>query len=382
MSGHGLAASARRGEQRLVLVVNGLNGVNVRAREAERLLDYGFRSFKTYVLFRAGDVVDEFDVWLGEADAVPLVVDSDVTLMMPRKARKEMVVKIVVDGPIAAPVEKGAPGGQAGGERARRGDARMAAGGRRLGGQPLRLRTNRRRHRCADLGQGRLEASRGTRAEAHDAGRRMMRGRLITLEGGDGAGKTVQTGRLCAALEERGIETLATREPGGSAGAEEIRRLLVSGPVERWDPLTEAMLHAAARRDHLLHTIEPALGRGLWVVSDRFVDSMVVYQGYGQGADLAVLESLTALSLGDFRPDLTVMLGHPGGGRAQARGRAGAIQSLRAHGRGISRACARRFHRPRLRRCGALRGGGRGGGPRDRRPRDPGGRCRAPCLVR
>ena len=139
----------------------------------------------------------------------------------------------------------------------------------------------------------------------------MMRGRLITLEGGDGAGKTVQTGRLCAALEERGIETLATREPGGSAGAEEIRRLLVNGPVERWEPLTEAMLHAAARRDHLLHTIEPALGRGLWVVSDRFVDSMVVYQGYGQGADLAVLERLTALSLGDFRPDLTVMLDIP-----------------------------------------------------------------------
>ena len=108
VSGHGLAASARRGEQRLVLVVNGVEGVNARAREAERLLDYGFRSFKTYVLFRAGDVVDQFDVWLGEADAVPLVVDTDVTLMMPRKARNEMVVKIVAEGPIAAPVEKGA----------------------------------------------------------------------------------------------------------------------------------------------------------------------------------------------------------------------------------------------------------------------------------
>ena len=78
----------------------------------------------------------------------------------------------------------------------------------------------------------------------------MTRGRFITLEGGDGAGKTVQTARLCAALEARGIETLATREPGGSPGAEKIRSLLVSGPVERWEPLTEAMLHAAARRDH------------------------------------------------------------------------------------------------------------------------------------
>ena len=153
-SGHGLAASAKRGEQRLVLVVNGLNGVDVRAREAERLLNYGFRAFKTYVLFRAGDVVDEFDVWLGEADAVPLVVIGDVVLMMPRKARKEMVVKIVAGGPVEAPVEAGAPVGHAGGERARRGDARMAAGGRHRGGQPLRLRANRRGDRCADLGRG------------------------------------------------------------------------------------------------------------------------------------------------------------------------------------------------------------------------------------
>ena len=123
----------------------------------------------------------------------------------------------------------------------------------------------------------------------------MTRGRFITLEGGEGAGKTEQTARLCTALKARGIETLATREPGGSPGAEEIRRLLVSGPVERWEPLAEAMLHAAARRDHVLHTIEPALARGHWVVSDRFVDSMVVYQGYGQGADLTILERLSVL---------------------------------------------------------------------------------------
>ena len=139
----------------------------------------------------------------------------------------------------------------------------------------------------------------------------MTRGRFITLEGGDGAGKTLQAARLSDALEARGIGTLVTREPGGSPGAEEIRRLLVSGPVERWEPLAEAMLHAAARRDHLLHTIEPALGRGLWVISDRFVDSMIVYQGYGQGADLAVLARLSALSLGGFEPDLTVVLDVP-----------------------------------------------------------------------
>ena len=81
--------------------------------------------------------------------------------------------------------------------------------------------------------------------------------------------------------------------------------------MERWEPLAEAMLHAAARRDHLLHTIEPALERGLWVISDRFVDSMIVYQGYGQGADLDVMERLSDLSLGGFEPDLTVVLDIP-----------------------------------------------------------------------
>ena len=140
----------------------------------------------------------------------------------------------------------------------------------------------------------------------------MTRGRFITLEGGEGAGKTVQAARLRDTLESAGLgSVLLTREPGGSPGAEEVRKLLVSGPVKRWEPLAEAMLHAAARRDHVLHTIEPTLERGLWVISDRFVDSMIVYQGYGQGADLDVLERLSALSLGDFAPDLTVVLDIP-----------------------------------------------------------------------
>ena len=139
----------------------------------------------------------------------------------------------------------------------------------------------------------------------------MARGRLITLEGGEGAGKTSQAARLCAALEGRGIAVLPTREPGGSPGAEEIRRLLVNGPATRWDPLSEAMLHAAARRDHLLRTIRPALRRGLWVISDRFVDSMVVYQGSAQGANAGALAQLNALALEGFEPDLTLILDVP-----------------------------------------------------------------------
>ncbi len=139
----------------------------------------------------------------------------------------------------------------------------------------------------------------------------MARGRFITLEGGDGAGKTVQTAKLCAALEAEGIDVLATREPGGSDGAEAIRALLVDGSTERWDPLTEAMLHSAARRDHTLRTIQPALASGRWAVSDRYVDSMNVYQGCGQGVSAAALEQLTALALESFAPDLTIVLDIP-----------------------------------------------------------------------
>jgi dTMP kinase len=98
-------------------------------------------------------------------------------------------------------------------------------------------------------------------------------GRFITLEGGEGAGKSTQIARLKAWLEGRGKTVVATREPGGSPGAEMIRKLLVEGPAERWDGTTEALLHFAARRDHLRSTVWPGLKRGDWVVSDRFADS-------------------------------------------------------------------------------------------------------------
>jgi dTMP kinase len=136
-------------------------------------------------------------------------------------------------------------------------------------------------------------------------------GRFITLEGGEGAGKSTQIARLKAWLETRGRSVLATREPGGSPGAEMIRKLLVEGPVERWDGTTEALLHFAARREHLRSTIWPALRRGTWVLSDRFADSTLAYQGYGHGIDRAVFEQLYRLAVGDFRPDLTLILDLP-----------------------------------------------------------------------
>lgn len=136
-------------------------------------------------------------------------------------------------------------------------------------------------------------------------------GRFITLEGGEGAGKSTQISRLRSWLEQRGHTVLATREPGGSPGAEMVRKLLVEGPTDRWDGPTEALLHFAARRDHLRATVWPALKRGAWVVSDRFADSTRAYQGYGHGLDLDMIDRLYSLAIGDFRPDLTLILDLP-----------------------------------------------------------------------
>ena len=138
-----------------------------------------------------------------------------------------------------------------------------------------------------------------------------QRGRFITLEGGDGTGKSTQTRRLGEALAASGFPILTTREPGGSPGAEEIRRLLTHGAVDRWDPITEALLHCAARRDHVRRTIEPALSQGLWVISDRFADSTRAYQGYGQGVGRDVLEPVIALAVNGRWPDLTIILDLP-----------------------------------------------------------------------
>ncbi len=133
-------------------------------------------------------------------------------------------------------------------------------------------------------------------------------GRFITLEGGEGAGKSTQARLLADWLGTRGIQTETTREPGGSPGAEEIRALLVTGETGRWDPLTETLLHYAARRDHMRARILPALTAGRWVVCDRFSDSTLAYQGYGQGVDLAVLAAIRTATIGDFAPDLTIIL--------------------------------------------------------------------------
>ena len=139
--------------------------------------------------------------------------------------------------------------------------------------------------------------------------------RFITFEGPDGAGKTTQIRKIALYLQEKGIPLRLTREPGGSVGAEEIRSLLVLGDKGRWDAVTETLLFMAARRDHLTKTVWPSLRQGEWVLSDRFFDSTLAYQGFGRGEnkDLSLndLNALYRLVAGDFKPDLTIILDLP-----------------------------------------------------------------------
>ena len=138
----------------------------------------------------------------------------------------------------------------------------------------------------------------------------MATGKFITLEGGECAGKTTQVKLLAEALRARGLDVTTTREPGGSPGAEEIRELLIDHTAD-WTPASETLLHFAARANHYTTRIAPALKRGEWVVCDRFADSTRAYQGYGMGLELSAIETLYELALGDFEPDLTLILDIP-----------------------------------------------------------------------
>jgi dTMP kinase len=146
------------------------------------------------------------------------------------------------------------------------------------------------------------------------------RGRFISLEGGEGAGKTTLARGLAARLSDAGIPVLLTREPGGSAGAEAIRALLLGGTG--FDPVVEAMLMMASRREHAVATIRPALAAGMWVISDRFADSTRAYQCFGQGVPGEVFRQLVSLALEGLAPDLTLVLDiAPDAGLARAASR-------------------------------------------------------------
>lgn len=149
--------------------------------------------------------------------------------------------------------------------------------------------------------------------------------RFITLEGGEGVGKSTQLKALQAALAQRGVDCVVTREPGGSEGAEAIRALLLSGDETRWSAESEALLFATARADHVEKTIRPALIQGKWVLSDRFLDSSLAYQGGAGGLGIERVRDLYRFACGDFLPDRTlVLILDEGAERARARDTDGA----------------------------------------------------------
>ena len=138
-----------------------------------------------------------------------------------------------------------------------------------------------------------------------------MRGRFISLEGGEGVGKSTQLKRLAEALRGRDIDVVQTREPGGSPGAEAIRKLLLEGEVDRWATVEEALLFAAARANHVRQTIVPALDHGKWVLCDRFIDSTLAYQGGAGGMAASDIMALHRIGSGGLLPDRTLLLEMP-----------------------------------------------------------------------
>jgi dTMP kinase len=152
----------------------------------------------------------------------------------------------------------------------------------------------------------------------------MGRGLFVTLEGGEGAGKSTLARTLQASLKAEGHEVVMTREPGGTPGAEQIRELLVKGDAERWSAMTEALLFYAARVDHVEKVIRPGVDRGAIVISDRFADSTMAYQGAAGGVEFSRLQALHKLVLDDFKPDLTLLIDiPPETGLARTRDRLG-----------------------------------------------------------
>lgn len=136
----------------------------------------------------------------------------------------------------------------------------------------------------------------------------MAPGRFITFEGGEGAGKSTQVALLAERLRLAGHDVITTREPGGTPGAMHIRRLLVEGSVDRWEPFSELLLHNAARHEHVQKTIAPALAAGKWVICDRFADSTMAYQGQAQNVDRSFVVRVNRAAAGDIWPDLTIVL--------------------------------------------------------------------------
>lgn len=165
-----------------------------------------------------------------------------------------------------------------------------------------------------------------------------MAGKFITLEGGEGCGKSTQAKLLCNYLQSKGIETVLTKEPGGTEEGLILRQLLVTGDKDKFDAVTECLLYYADRRNHLNKVVWPAIEQGKWVISDRYADSTEAYQyyGYDKRIDYATLQNMYSIVAGNFKPDLTLILDIPpevGMQRSFAKAAATNTQELRFESR-------------------------------------------------
>ncbi len=171
-----------------------------------------------------------------------------------------------------------------------------------------------------------------------------MSGRFLSFEGGEGAGKSTQLRLLAERLGGQGAAVVTTREPGGTPGADAIRALLLIGAADRWGVRAEALLMNAARADHVERLVRPALARGAWVITDRYADSTLVYQGVGGGLPEAELRALHKVSTADLWPDLTLILDLPEReGLARAAQRAGTEMRFESKGEAFHAAVRQGF---------------------------------------
>ena len=342
--------AARNG--RVIVVLNGMT-IDARAREeGERLLDWAFREFENVTLFTAGDTVENAKVWLGDRPTVPLVGGRDLVLTMPRNWRQNAKV----DGELRF-ADPGA--GRQGASVV--GKLTVAGQGVPTMEVPLLAGT--------DVPRARPAGPRARGAVALRHGKLTgLAGAFITLEGGEGAGKSTQARLLAAALAEAGRPVLRTREPGGAPGAEALRDLLLAGAIA-WSPAgRDASAFRRPGRACWRAASCPALEAGMWVVCDRFADSTMAYQGYGLGGDRAAIAALTALI--GLLPDLTIVLDLPQVSRRNRPDRAAAATgptatsgwrpaSTPGSAAGFRAIAAAEPARLRRRRRGRQRGGGR-----------------------
>ena len=309
--GYGMVGSAVQNDTRLIVVINGLEDPDDRASEAKKMLEWGFRNFETRTLFAANQQVGYAKVFGGESRSVKLASPAadQGDGAEERQRETDRAHRLQRSGPGAG---AGRPAGRRRQGVARRqyrgGDAGLCRGsGRhRLDHAPRDRRRQRARHR--HVPRERREALSMNQATLQ---RPSGRGKFITFEGGEGSGKSTQIKKLAERLAAAKLRAIVTREPGGSPGAEIMRHLVLSGMGKLLGPEAETLLFAAARDDHVRTVIQPALGQGTWVLCDRFSDSTRAYQGSLGQVSPIVLNAMQRVTIGDLKPDLTIILDIP-----------------------------------------------------------------------